>query len=68
MEASTTGTPPPSRPDGGHDVASPQAWNQPTQPLRQLPQHSRDWWPFIAFGGITLLIGCVAVAVVLLSR
>lgn len=43
-------------------------WNLPHQPSPYEPQHTRQWSSYILFSGITLLIGCLAVVVVALSR
>ncbi|MFE9695181.1 hypothetical protein [Micromonospora sp. NPDC005806] len=68
MAKSTPHTPPPLWPTRRDVVAVPPAWNQPTEPLRQQPQGSRDWSPYIMFGGIILIVGCFATIVALLAR
>ncbi|MGK5740290.1 hypothetical protein [Micromonospora sp. URMC 103] len=55
----------PGRPDDG--TASP-AWNLPTQRLRPQPRRAGERWPYAVFAAVTLLIACLATAVVLLAR
>ncbi|MDZ5447845.1 hypothetical protein U2F26_34975 [Micromonospora sp. 4G57] len=61
-------TPPPPWPPRA-DVASDPSpnWNAFTQWIRVKRQRSDKWWPYAVFGGITLLIGCIAMAVVALA-
>ena len=63
-----TRTPPPLWPDRRHAVAGPPAWNQPTQPLRRTSRRASQWSTYGIFGGIILLVGCLAILVTLLAR
>ncbi|MET8354305.1 MULTISPECIES: hypothetical protein [unclassified Micromonospora] len=67
MADSTSHNPPPRWP-GRNGVAAPPAWNLPTQPLRPQPQRSGERWPYVMFGGVTLLLGALATLVVVLAR
>ncbi|WP_280175085.1 hypothetical protein [Micromonospora cremea] len=40
----------------------------PTQPLRPQPHRSGERWPYLIFGGATLLLGALATLVVVLAR
>ena len=66
MASPTPRTPPDSPARNG--VSAPFGWNLPTQPLHQVKGRSAEWWPYALFGAVTLLIGCVAIAVVTLAR
>lgn len=68
MAESTSPNPPPRPPSRNHAAAAPPAWNQPTDRLWPVRQPSRDWSPYIVFGGITLLVGCLAILVTLLAH
>lgn len=64
---STPRSPPPRWPINTSRPA-PAWWNQPTRPLPQIQQHPREWWPYAAFGGTTVMIVCLAAIVVMLGR
>lgn len=68
--------PPPARPTppewpppaGNHPSTPPPGWHLPYPPPQAAPPESGQWWPYAMFGGITLLIGCLALIVVAASR
>lgn len=66
VASSTPRTPPHSPARNG--VSASFGWNLPTQPLRQVERRSGERWPYALFGAVTLLIACVAMAVVMLAR
>lgn len=69
MAQSDPRTPPPQWPQRGIAASAPSPhWNGPTQVIRVEPQRSERWLPYATFGGITLLIGCIAMMVVALAR
>lgn len=60
--------PPPWSPRNAHAASTPPpGWNPPYPSPVESPRTSQ-WWPYAMFGGITLLIGCLALLVVALSR
>lgn len=69
MVQSEPRTPPPPWPQGGNTPSGrPPRWNAPTQVIRVEPERSDQWGPYAVFGGITVLIGCIAMVVVALAR
>lgn len=55
-------------PAGSHPSTPPPVWHLPYPQAQAAPPGSGQWWPYAMFGGITLLIGCLALIVVAASR
>jgi hypothetical protein len=68
MADSTSRTPPPRCPGRRNGAAAPPGWNLPTQSLAQQRKQPRGWSPLVMIGGITALIACFAVIVVMVAR
>jgi hypothetical protein len=66
MTQSRPGSPPPECPPREpHHLSTPAPVADPAPKETGL---ANEWWPYAMFGGITLLIGCLALLVVALSR
>lgn len=44
------------------------AWNESTRPMPHIQKQPREWWPYVTFGGLTVMIILLAAIVVVLAR